>query len=138
MKSLTEKNKKSVVYTSLIIYWIILLSATSIPADSVPTTGVSDKIEHFLAYFILSILLASTLFFQNKFTILKKYYLLSTLIIASVYGAIDELHQLLVPGRSCELLDWLSDIGGVMLGIIFVRTILKKFLMNYSDSRNLS
>jgi len=138
LKSLTEKNKKSVVYTSLIIYWIILLSATSIPADSVPTTGVSDKIEHFLAYFILSILLASTLFFQNKFTILKKYYLLSTLIIASVYGAIDELHQLLVPGRSCELLDWLSDIGGVMLGIIFVRTILKKFLMNYSDSRNLS
>lgn len=138
MKSLTEKNKKSVVYTSLIIYWIILLSATSIPADSVPTTGVSDKIEHFLAYFILSILLASTLFFQNKFTILKKYYLLSTLIIASVYGAIDELHQLLVPGRSCELLDWLSDIGGVILGIIFVRTILKKFLMNYSDSRNLS
>ncbi len=138
MKSLTEKNKKSVVYTSLIIYWIILLSATSIPADSVPTTGVSDKIEHFLAYFILSILLASTLFFQNKFTILKKYYLLSTLIIASVYGAIDELHQLLVPGRSCELLDWLSDIGGVMLGIIFVRTIIKKFLMNYSDSRNLS
>ena len=138
MKSLTEKNKKSVVYTSLIIYWIILLSATSIPADSVPTTGVSDKIEHFLAYFILSILLASTLFFQNKFTILKKYYLLSTLIIASVYGAIDELHQLLVPGRSCELLDWFSDIGGVILGIIFVRTILKKFLMNYSDSRNLS
>jgi len=138
LKSLTEKNKKSVVYTSLIIYWIILLSATSIPADSVPTTGVSDKIEHFLAYFILSILLASTLFFQNKFTILKKYYLLSTLIIASVYGAIDELHQLLVPGRSCELLDWLSDIGGVMLGIIFVRTIIKKFLMNYSDSRNLS
>jgi VanZ family protein len=137
LKLLIEKNKKSFVYTSLIIYWIILLSATSIPADSVPTTGVSDKIEHFLAYFILTILLASTLFFQNKFTILKKHYLLSTLIIASVYGAIDELHQLLVPGRSCELLDWLSDVGGVMLGIFFVKTLLVKFLLIYSDSRNL-
>ncbi|MBK6915336.1 MAG: VanZ family protein [Ignavibacteriales bacterium] len=138
MKLLTEKNSKSLVYISLIIYWIILISATSIPADSVPTTGVSDKIEHFLAYFILTILLASTLIMQNKFSNLKKHYLLSTLIIGIVYGAIDELHQLIVPGRSCELLDWLSDVGGVMLGIIFVKALLVKFLLIYSDSRNLS
>lgn len=138
MKSVTEKNNKSLFYASLIIYWIILFSATSIPADSVPTTGVSDKIEHFLAYFILTILLASTLFFQNKFTFIKKHYLLSTLIIASVYGIVDELHQLLVPGRSCELLDWLSDVGGVMLGIIFVKTLLVKFLLIYSKSKNFS
>lgn len=138
MKSLTEKNYKSLVYASLIIYWVILLSATSIPADSVPTTGVSDKIEHFLAYFILTILLSSTLFYQNKFTNLKKHYLLSSFIIASVYGIIDELHQLLVPGRSCELLDWLSDAGGVILGIIFVKTFLVKFLQIYSETKNFS
>jgi len=138
LKSLIKKNRKSFVYASLVIYWIILLSATSIPADSVPATGVSDKIEHFLAYFILTILLAGTLCFQNKFTNLKKHYLSGTLVISIVYGAIDELHQLLVPGRSCELLDWLSDVGGVMLGIIFVRTLLEKYLLIYSDQRNLS
>ena len=31
-------------------------------------------------------------------------------------GALDELHQSLVPGRSAELGDWLADAVGVALG----------------------
>jgi len=31
---------------------------------------------------------------------------------AAVYGASDELHQLMVPGRYCALVDWVADVAG--------------------------
>lgn len=109
------------------------MGATTIPAESVPSTGVGDKFEHFLGYFILAILLSLTLFFQNKFPLLKQHYLISTVLICLCYGIIDELHQLIVPGRSCELLDWLSDVGGAIIGIIFVRYLLINLFIKNSE-----
>ena len=38
------------------------------------------------------------------------------LALGTSYGALDELHQSLVPGRSAELGDWLADAVGVALG----------------------
>ena len=33
----------------------------------------------------------------------------------SLYAATDELHQLFVPGRNCDVLDWLADSAGAVL-----------------------
>ena len=38
------------------------------------------------------------------------------LTLGACYGALDELHQSLVPGRSMQLSDWLADAVGVALG----------------------
>ena len=38
--------------------------------------------------------------------------------VAGLYGITDEIHQLLV-GRSCEFFDWLADMVGVTLAILF-------------------
>lgn len=37
---------------------------------------------------------------------------LLAVVIASAYGATDEWHQLLTPGRSCDFFDWVSDTTG--------------------------
>lgn len=39
--------------------------------------------------------------------------------MGALYAVSDELHQLFVPGRSCELTDMLIDSSGVILGTLF-------------------
>jgi hypothetical protein len=35
--------------------------------------------------------------------------------VASVYGAVDEIHQAFVPGRQSSVFDWTSDTSGALL-----------------------
>lgn len=37
-------------------------------------------------------------------------------LLASAFGATDEWHQILTPGRSCDFFDWLSDTSGGAVG----------------------
>ncbi len=127
MFSYLEKNKNRLVYLPLIVYWIVLFTATSIPEESVPSFGVGDKVNHFSAYFILSILLYLTLSFQEKSVFVRSNAVLLTALIILLYGVLDELHQMFIPGRSAELLDWLADAVGAICGILVISLLLKKF-----------
>jgi VanZ family protein len=121
-----EVRKKLLVYTPLLIYWIILFIATTLPVQSVPSIAISDKINHLIAYFGLSTLLYLTLIYQRKSEFLFNNTPSAAIIIASVYGALDELHQMFVPGRFSEVLDWLADLGGAILGVLFISFLIKK------------
>ena len=121
-----EKRKKYLIYVPLIIYWLALFIATSIPAESLPATGVSDKIEHLSAYFILTIFLSLVFLYQNRYSWLKKYFLILAFLVSSFYGSVDELHQLIVPGRQCDILDWTADAIGAFLGIMLIRISFEK------------
>ena len=125
MYSYLERNRKYIIHIPLIVYWIILFILTSLPSGMAITTDVSDKINHFGAYGLLSIFLYSTLYFQNKFFILKKYPALFTVAIASVYGALDEFHKMYVPGRSDELLDWIADLSGSIVAVLVTRYLIE-------------
>ena len=127
-----ERKKKIFVFTPLIIYWIILFIATSLPVQSVPAIAISDKINHFLAYFILSVLLNLALIFQRKSIFFFNNAAAAAVIIASVYGALDEIHQIFIPGRFAEVLDWLADTAGAVLGVLFISYLIKK--LKYSPS----
>ncbi len=124
MLSKLEANKKWLVYFPLIIYWLLLFVATTLPGKDLPETGVSDKIEHFTAYFILAVLLNLTLMFQNKYPKIRKKAWLYTLIFILTYAGLDEIHQMFIPGRDCDILDWLSDSSGVLLGLGFVKMLI--------------
>jgi len=120
-----ERHKILLVYLPLIFYWIILFTLTTLPTHSVPSVGVNDKVEHLLAYFGLSFLLYLTLLFQKKSIILKNYAVLFTFLAVFVYGIMDEVHQLLIPGRSCELLDFLADMFGGVVGIVVLKILIR-------------
>lgn len=122
-----ESNKKWLIYFPLIVYWLLLFVATTLPAKDLPDTHVSDKIEHFTAYFILAVLLNFAIMFQNKYIKLRRKAWLLTLIIISSYAALDELHQLFIPGRDCDILDWVSDTSGVLLGLALVKVLINYF-----------
>jgi VanZ family protein len=126
--SYLEKNYKYIVNIPLVIYWMILFILTSLPSSSAISINVSDKIEHFGAYGLLSVLLYLNFYFQNKFSLLKKYPATFTVIFASTYGLLDELHQMLVPGRSAEFSDWFADFSGSVLAVLITSLLLKKLI----------
>lgn len=121
------ENKK-VAYILLSIYWAILFIGTTLPGSQVPSLGMSDKSKHFGGYMVLTILLYITLLFQDKFKVLKHHSAVAAFSIIAVYGVLDELHQRLIPGRSCDINDWIADMIGVTIGLIILKLFLKKKL----------
>ncbi len=121
-----EKRKVWFVYIPLVIYWLILFTATSLPVERLPNIGLNDKINHFIAYFILAVLVNLTLIFQRKSRFLFKKAPLVTIIIGLLYGAVDELHQIFVPGRFADTLDWMADGLGTIVGVLVVYYLINR------------
>jgi len=78
------------------------------------TQFIVRKLAHFTIYTTLGLLLSMAMG-RRKF--LSRQTLLA-LTAGTVYAVSDELHQSLIPGRSCELRDVMIDTGGVLTGII--------------------
>ncbi len=137
MYSYLDRNRFYIIHLPLILYWIVLFILTSLPSNISLDMNVSDKIEHFGAYGLLSFLLYLTLFFQKKYQLLNKFPATIALLLASFYGMVDELHQLLVPGRFADIRDWTADFLGSVLAVLIAKFILEKLKqieLNKSDN----
>jgi VanZ family protein len=82
-------------------------SRTSLP---IPQVWGIDKVEHFTAYGILAVLCA----LACEASGIHPWW---GLVIALLYGISDELHQAFVPGRSCDVFDWMADSAGAAAAI---------------------
>jgi VanZ family protein len=80
------------------------------PGDDLPLPGGWDKPAHFLEYAVLGYFLGRGL--GGKRAVLLGF------VLASGYGALDELHQSFVPGRESSVLDLLADAAGAMSGTL--------------------
>lgn len=105
---------------------MILFVLTSLPSTKLPDPKINDKIEHYLAFAILAVLLSMAFHFQEKIKLLYKWPFLSTVLLIAVYGLLDEVHQLYVPGRYCDIYDWVADVLGGLMGVGIV-LLIKKF-----------
>ena len=117
---------KNLRFYLLLIYWLVLYTLTSMPGYSLPQgIKISDKIEHLLAYALFGVLF--NLYFWEKITALaKKKYFTLTIILGGIYAALDEVHQLFIPMRSGEILDWLADMVGILIALILINYLLKR------------
>ena len=126
------------VYLPLVVYWITLFILTTIPVDSIPRLfEYQDKIEHFAAYGVLAFLLTLALFFQKRSNLLSSKAFLFALLFILAYGAVDELHQMIVPGRYCDLYDWFADSLGGSVGIGLVYLFLRNQPQRSSEAINI-
>jgi VanZ family protein len=89
-----------------------------------------DKFQHLLAYAVLAAavgLWASPAFWKRR----SLAVLSLTALVSSVYGLIDEVHQYFVPGRNCNIGDWIADTLGAFLGalgmMIFLTQLWRRF-----------
>ena len=92
----------------LILIALIFASSSRSSAGAPPIPGI-DKLVHFAVYGLLATLVCriGPGWRAAAFAIL----------VASTYGALDEWHQSFVPGRSSEVMDWVADTSGAMLGV---------------------
>ncbi|MBM4172030.1 MAG: hypothetical protein FJ214_09205 [Ignavibacteria bacterium] len=115
------------IYIPLMIYWLILFIATSVPIQEFPYFfEAQDKLEHFIAYFFLAILLFLTFHFQKRRNKLSKNALFFSIITIVIYAGFDEAHQLLIPGRYCDIFDFIFDVIGGVIGIFLTRLFFRK------------
>ena len=131
-----EKHKVKFLYAPMFVYWLILLTATSLPAKDLPNTGVNDKIEHFSAYLILSLLLAFALSIQKRYKKARERSSLYTLIIVGIYAAADEIHQLFIPGRDCQFGDWVADFLAAIIAVAVIGYIFRRFAKKTADQKS--
>jgi len=89
-----------------------------------------DKLQHLLAYAALGLaagLWASPIFWKRR----PAFALLLTALAASAYGAIDEFHQYFVPGRDCNVWDWIADTLGAFMGALAMMIISMRLFNGY-------
>jgi VanZ family protein len=84
------------------------------------------KLAHFSIFTALGFFVLLSLITYQKLKI--KIRILLAFLISAVYAVSDEIHQLFVEGRSCELRDFGIDLCGCILGIIIALTVYTVFL----------
>jgi len=94
---------------------VAIFSVSSVPHLDTSQSGVSDKSLHFWTYGVLGVLLVRALAGASWAGVTMRSVVVAW-FVATGWGALDELHQGLVPGREPSVLDWVADGGGAVLG----------------------
>jgi VanZ family protein len=94
------------------LWLVVIFILTSLPAPVIPDVRIphADKMIHFAIYLPLGFLLARAFRHRGSRAILYA----AALCLAA--ASCDELHQVLVPGRSADILDLLADLAGGLAG----------------------
>ncbi|HUG69006.1 MAG TPA: VanZ family protein [Pirellulaceae bacterium] len=109
------------------VYWLVIFIGTHMPHGVQGLGRFYDKFLHFGAYAGLAFLLAAAL------TTLRVRHgaVLLPLIISAVYGCLDELSQIPIPGRHADIVDWVADVAGAGFGVLafsmFSLALAKRF-----------
>ncbi|MDV7339288.1 VanZ family protein [Terasakiella sp. A23] len=117
---MSEKVVQLLFYLACLI--LALLSLT--PQEALPQSGLSDKIEHLLAYASL----ASLGIIAHPMRVRR----ISAMLI--IYGSFLEAGQSLVPGRVPSLGDIIANALGVCLGVLVF--FLYKYMRQKSSARD--
>lgn len=138
MKQENQDKLKKIISIILLIFWCFLIFYFSnqpgsvsnvssgvivnfikkiIPGNYHTITFIVRKLAHISIYFILYLLTFNCFKRFNK----GKYAIYFCLL----YAVSDEIHQLFVVNRSCELRDILIDMIGVVLAYLIIKKVKK-------------
>ncbi len=102
----------------MVVVWVAFVELlTSLPGSALPTVTLPFRIDwvaHFCLYGVLGLLLARA----ARVSLWPWQRLVLLALAISAFGVLDELHQLFIPGRSAEVMDWLMDTTGSATGIV--------------------
>ena len=93
-----------------------------------------DKLEHFILFFVFGILLRLTAS-HSRYPSIRDNAMLVTLMVGIGYGALDEVHQMLVPHRFASVDDFLADAAGIIAAQIFIALVMWMYA-KLQDARN--
>ena len=92
------------------------------------------KCAHATEYAVLGVLILGTAYSFSEDS--GKRSMLICWCAGTAYAASDELHQLFVPGRSCQFRDVCIDSAGVLAGVL-VFSLIKHKIAKYNEKKKL-
>ncbi len=111
-------------YASLIFY----LSSQPHPEETLPSfiKYFSDKVLHLIEYSVLGALCYRALDGSHAHSWRKRAVPVA-ILLTSLYGASDEVHQAFVPFRESSIYDWVADTVGATFGSMIMRRFLSRW-----------
>ncbi|MDO9067354.1 MAG: VanZ family protein [Deltaproteobacteria bacterium] len=106
--------KKIIIWGPLAVWLMMAVTATSIPnLRTPPELPNADLIFHIAVYLVLAVLAARAVFMSGY-----RHKWLWAVILALGLGlaAIDEYHEMMVPGRTASFLDFSMNVIGFTAG----------------------
>lgn len=123
----------------LLIAWALtILIVSSIP--SIPTLKIRmakseirlDYLIHFCEYGVLAFM-AFLSFTGKEFRINYNRFILITVCVIS-FAILDEVHQKLIPGRSYNIKDIISNITGIAAALVFCIVVFRKIASRLTNT----
>jgi VanZ family protein len=84
-------------------------SSFPVPPTPLMEFELGDKVAHAVVFGVLAILIRYAF---GRSTRMPGWQSFAAVLVATAYGAIDELHQSFVPGRTADVWDFVADAGG--------------------------
>jgi VanZ family protein len=104
-------------YASLLLL-LAMFIGTHLPSSISLGISVSDKLIHATAFMSLTLMLLIS--WELSTGVLQPQHYFAVWLFCTLYGAFDEITQ--TPfGRTCDGLDWLADIAGILVGLTLYR-----------------
>lgn len=110
-------------FAPAVLYLCAIFVVSSIPGQRIPVV-VSDKLAHFIEYFIFAaLLLVGAAGLANPRT--RARHFVATWGFTFAYAASDEWHQAFVPNRSASGWDLLADMLGATVALSVIAAGLR-------------
>ena len=109
-------------WSTLIVYMAFMWFLSSQSGDEIQLVPIPflDKVLHFLEYLLFGFLLARVISLPEARKSRIRLFV-SVVVIALIWGAIDELHQSFTPLRDPSLFDLIADCIGAGVGQFFCK-----------------
>ena len=128
---LDEVKKFLYNWSPVIAYFAVICILSSLPLHAPQGT---DKIWHILEFAVMGFLIARGVLLT--WNLPKIYSALIGIALGGLFGCLDELHQLYVPGRESSIYDAMADVVGTTIGtllFIYLGMALYKSSKLYSN-----
>ena len=113
--------KRALSFAPAAVWALTILLLGSIPSLTPPVDLPLDKLGHFAMFAVLGALLAWGLHRAGV-----RASLAWPLVFGALVGAIDELHQRSVPGRSSDVADFVADFAGCAIALWLTHHLLER------------
>jgi len=109
-----------------ILAMVALFKLSTLPGNDplLNSIHLSDKIEHFIAYFVLGITFCIWIP-SKKWFAKPAVYGVIVIVLCTLFGISDEYHQKFVPGRSCDLYDLAVDSAASAIAVFVYFLVIK-------------
>ena len=110
------EKRKSLAWSLTILYASFIFYLSSLPTIQAPLiVAIPSFLKHVAEYSVFGFLLLASLRASNYD---GKEALILAVVVASLYGVTDEIHQYFVPGRFFSYTDMLADFLGSLFAIV--------------------